>query len=253
MKINPDKFHLLVGGNSDESAKIQIGGESIQESKEEQLLGITFDNQLKFKNQIDQNCKRAGGKLTAIIRECHSISFEKLKTLLLSFVESQFNYCPLVTMFCSRTENKRINRIQERSLRILYKDEHSSFGELLKKNNTFTIHQRNIQKLAIEMYKSKNNYEPKLLNEIFVNRNYEGPLLRSNTDFVKPKISSENFGRKSLSYFGNTIWTLLPTEYKELEDLESFKQKIKSWKPNLCPCKLCIPFIKGLGYVNVVN
>ena len=141
-------------------------------------------------------------------------------------------------MFCSRTENKRINRIQERSLRILYKDEHSSFGELLKKNNTFTIHQRNIQKLAIEMYKSKNNYEPKLLNEIFVNRNYEGPLLRSNTDFVKPKISSENFGRKSLSYFGNIIWTLLPTEYKELENLESFKQKIKSWKPNLCPCKL---------------
>ena len=91
------------------------------------------------------------------------------------------------------------------------------------------------------------------MNDIFVNRNYEGPLLRSNTDFVKPKISSENFGRKSLSYFGNTIWTLLPTEYKELEDLESFKQKIKSWKPNLCPCKLCIPFIKGLGYVNLVN
>ena len=104
MKINPDKFHLLVSGNSKEPVSIQIGGEYIQESKEELLLGITIDNQLKFKHQIDKNCKQAGGKLTAIIRECHSISFDKLKPLLLSFVESQFNYCPLVLMFCTRTE-----------------------------------------------------------------------------------------------------------------------------------------------------
>ena len=112
-------------------------------------MGITIDNQLKFKHQIDKNCKQAGGKLTAIIRECHSISFDKLKPLLLSFVESQFNYCPLVLMFCTRTENKRINRIQERSLRILYRDETSSFEELLEKDCSFTVHQISIKKLAI--------------------------------------------------------------------------------------------------------
>ena len=252
-KINPDKFHLLVSGNFKESVSIQIGGEHIQESKEELLLGITLDNQLKFKHQIDTNCKQAGGKLTAIIRECHSISFDKLKPLLLSFVESQFNYCPLVLMFCTRTENKRINRIQERSLRILYRDETSSFEELLEKDCSFTVHQRSIQKLAIEMYKSKNNYEPKLLNDIFVSRVYEGPILRSNTDFIKPKIKSENFGRKSLSYFGNIIWNLVPTEFKELSSLEKFKQKIINWKPDNCPCKLCIPYVQGLGYINVSN
>ena len=119
MKINPDKFHLLVGGNSKDSMSIEIGGESIYESKEEQLLGIAIDNKLKFRHQIDQNCYKAGGKLTAIICECHSILFDKLKPLLLSFVESQFNYCPLVLMFCTRTENKCINRIQGVSLNII--------------------------------------------------------------------------------------------------------------------------------------
>ena len=103
------------------------------------------------------------------------------------------------------------------------------------------------------MYKSKNNYEPKLLNDIFVSRVYEGPILRSNTDFIKPKIKSENFGRKSLSYFGNIIWNLVPTEFKELSSLEKFKQKIINWKPDNCPCKLCIPYVQGLGYINVSN
>ena len=85
------------------------------------------------------------------------------------------------------------------------------------------------------MYKSKNKYEPKLLNEIFVNRIYDGPLLRSNTDFLKPKISTENFGRKSLRYFGNIIWNLVPPEFKALKSIEKFKQKITYWKPDMCP------------------
>ena len=40
---------------------------------------------------------------------------------------------------------------------MLYKDDYSNFEELLKKNHSVTIHIRNIQLLAIEMYKLKNN------------------------------------------------------------------------------------------------
>ena len=60
-------------------------------------------------------------------------------------------------MFCSRISNNKINKLQERSLRIIYKDDYSNFEELLKKNHSITIHIRNIQLLAIEMYKLKNN------------------------------------------------------------------------------------------------
>ena len=66
-----------------------------------------------------------------------------------SFIISQFNYCPLIWMIHSRGLNNKINRIHERALRIVYDDNRSSFEDLLNKDKSVTIHQRNLQQLAI--------------------------------------------------------------------------------------------------------
>ena len=77
-----------------------------------------------------------------------------------TFIESQFNYCPLLWMFCSRTLNNKINKLQERALRVVYKSDNLTFQQLLEKDKSFTIHERNLQKLAVEMYKVKNDISP---------------------------------------------------------------------------------------------
>ena len=74
-------------------------------------------------------------------------------------------------MFHDREINKKINRLQERALRIVYKDDTSSFQELLEKNNLVTIHHRNIHSLATEMYKVFNNLSNDVNQEIFPLRN----------------------------------------------------------------------------------
>ena len=66
-----------------------------------------------------------------------------------AFIESQFAYCPLVCMFCSRSSNNRINHLHERALRIVYNDPSSRFEDLLVKDNSVSIHHRNIRLLAI--------------------------------------------------------------------------------------------------------
>ena len=68
-----------------------------------------------------------------------------------SFFRLQFNYCPLMWMCYSRTNNRKINRLHERWLRIIYNDK-QSFIKLLEKDNFVPIHQRNLQILAIEMF-----------------------------------------------------------------------------------------------------
>ena len=70
-------------------------------------------------------------------------------------------------MFHNRTLNNKIDKLHERALRLTYKDEKSTFSELLEKDKSVTIHERNIQKLATLMYKVKNKISPPIINEIF--------------------------------------------------------------------------------------
>ena len=69
----------------------------------------------------------------ALARMVKIISLEKRKLLMRSFIESQFSYCPLIWMFCSRKMNKKINHIHERALRLVYDDYMTPFEELLLK------------------------------------------------------------------------------------------------------------------------
>ena len=70
-------------------------------------------------------------------------------------------------MFHSRRLNNKINKLHERALRLVYKNKTLSFVELLIMDNSFTVHHRNLQKLAIEMYKAKNILSPCFMTSIF--------------------------------------------------------------------------------------
>ena len=80
---------------------------------------------------------------------------------------SQFNYCPVIWMCDSRALNNKINRQYKRCLRIIYNDKSSPFEELVETDNSDSIHYRNIQALAIEMYKVTNGMPPEIMNETF--------------------------------------------------------------------------------------
>ena len=66
-----------------------------------------------------------------------------------AFSKAQFNYCPAVWMFHSRSLTNKINRLYERCLTIICNDKHSNFEELLVKDNSVSIHHNNIPTLAI--------------------------------------------------------------------------------------------------------
>ena len=57
-----------------------------------------------------------------------------------SFFKSQFNYCPLIWIWCNRSLNNKIDRLHELSLRIVYSDKTSDFSELLEKDGSVSIH-----------------------------------------------------------------------------------------------------------------
>ena len=141
MKANSDKSHILL--SCIEASTALIDRFSTESIRKEILLGITIDRNLNFDEHVNNLCKKACQKLNALVRLASFMKVDKKRMIMKSFIESQFGYCPLVWMFHSRSLNNKINRIQERALRITYNDKSSSFENLLEKDNSVTIHHRN--------------------------------------------------------------------------------------------------------------
>ena len=212
------------------------------------MVPITVDKGLKFDKHVENICNKASAKVTALSRLIKIVSREKKKILMNAFIVSQFSYCPLIWMFChSRRLNKRINHIHERGLRIVYEDYSSSFVELLKINGSVSIHHRNIQLVAIVMFKVKNGLCPEIMQDLFQLNTDPN----SRTTFVIPKVKGEYMGKLTLRYFGPVVWEImLPEPYKEIPSLEKFKSDIKDWIPD-CKCRLCKTYIAGVGFAEI--
>ena len=153
-------------------------------------------------------------------------------------------------MFHSRGVNNRINKIHERSLRSIYKDDKSTFEELLIKDKSFNIHDRNLQVLATEIYKVINNISPAIYNSIFQIK--KTPYnLRGGINLCTNNVKTVKYDTETLSFRGPRLWAKVPDYIKESKSLLEFKSKIKKWKPIGCVCKLCCTYIHNLGYVTL--
>ena len=146
-----------------------------------------------------------------------------------AFIASQFSYCPLVWMFHSRTLNNRINKIHERALRLVYKNEtFLSFDDLLKRDRSVSIHQKNLQILATEIYKTKNDLGPKIMKDTFhfIQKPYN---LRNDPELQRRKNRTVYFGTESISSFAPKIWELIPSDIRSANSLGTFIEKIMFW------------------------
>ena len=174
--------------------------------------------------------------------------FEQRKCIVNSFITSHFSYWPLVWMLHSRRLNNRINHIHERALRIIYQDYNSSFKELLRKDSSLTIHQRNLKLLVTEMFKVKIGCAPDIMKEIFEieNRNYN---FRHN--FLINGVTLDRYitALKQLSLLTQKYGTPLPSSSKDATPLKSFKVNLKRSIPENCPCRLCKTYIQRVGFL----
>ena len=150
MKLNKNKCHFLLAGHTPECLWVKVGEELIWESSNEKLLGLTIDKKLNFNKHLSILCKKISGKVSALARMVKIIPFNKKRLLLKTFIESQFSYCPLIWMFCSRKMNRKINHIHERALRLVYEDYTTSFKDLLLRDRSVSIHHRIFKKLRLK-------------------------------------------------------------------------------------------------------
>ena len=124
-------------------------------------------------------------------------------------------------MFHSSIMNNKINRLHERCMRLIHGDKMSSFEELLQQDKCISIHSRNLQMLATEMFKVHRSISPPILSEFFCRRDISYNFCRA-----KSKICFS--WSESISYLDPKIWDIVPLKLKDLTSMKAFKNGIEN-------------------------
>ena len=99
-----------------------------------------------------------------------------------------------------------------------------------------------------EIYKIINHIAPPIMSSLFE--------IREDTHNTRhfQVLSNEsrrtvNYGLETIHYSAPFLWAKLAPEYKLANSLNIFKRKIKNWKGENCPCRLCKTYFRELGYI----
>ena len=206
MSANPGKFQGIIlnrCGRFSDLHTLKIAGKEIRSEIYVKLLGIDVDYKLNFETHVGMLCKKAAGQLNAIGRMNRFIDSGDRKILIQGFVQSNFNYCPLVWMLCNPKSMRKVELIHKRALRILLEDYTSSYKELLSKSNKVTMSLQRQRQLATEFFKTLNSLNPAYMNDIFT-RNVKN--LRDQNKLLRPKVNGFTYGLNSLKNLGPSIW-----------------------------------------------
>ena len=188
MQGDSDKCHFVT--NTNESHQILVDDSSIGSSSFEKLLEVKIDPKLTFHVHVKDICQNASKKLRALARATLYTRTEKKKLLVNSFFSLQFNCCPLTWMLHSFQNNNIVKDLCKRCLWLIYNDKLAIYDQLLLKDGSIPIYYRNIQNLAIEMFKVKNYLSPIIVTGTFFQQAQTQYNLGYHNDFGTPGIRS---------------------------------------------------------------
>ena len=238
MAANPEKFQAMFLGTPINDICLSVDGVKIKSSSVVKLLGVHFDNKLNFQTHVQITCKSVSQKINALRRIRPFLNIECAKRLCTAYILSKFQYCPLIWMFGSKSNNLLINKTHQRALRTVYNDFESSLEELIEKDKSVVIHVQHLRTLMIEVFKSLNRLNPEMLWEIFTPKESHY-ILRNGSNLSLPRTNSSKFGTRSLAFRGSITWNSLSASLKCAESIKHFKSKIKKWDGKTCNCNIC--------------
>ena len=222
MIVNPDKFQtMIITSNKEQNnTPVKINGVDITPESSVKLLGIEIDNKLNFEKHISTLCNKASNQLNAICRLQPYMGQKEKETIINTFVYSNFNYGSLVWHFCNKKSQNKIEKIQERCLKVLLNDYTSNYEELLENSKSVPMKIKRLRNIITEIFKTLNNQNANFMKEIF----HHSPNLthRKHNIYVHPQHTTR-FGTKSLRALGAHLWNLLPENIKSTESFIELK------------------------------
>ena len=156
--LYPDKFQSLNINpwklDKDKRDKmLNINDLDIANTELIKLLGVHIDDNLNFTEHISKLCTKASQKV-GVLSCLQNLIPCKVKPLLYkSVILPYLTYCHLTWHFCKSSHKRKLEGIQERALRVIYKSHSDPYEELLRRADIPSLYNRRLQDITTPMYK----------------------------------------------------------------------------------------------------
>ena len=240
MEANPGKFQSLAVGKKTHAKNptFQIQGTDIPCSDEVKLLGVTIDYLLNYDTHISNLCKKTARQINVLKRIGRYLPIGCRKVIYQSFIQSNFNFCPLIWHFCSARNTKKIEQLNFRALKLVYQDFSSTYDDLLNRDKSVSLHLQRQRLIALEVYKILAKQGPSYLHNLISVKPTRYNFRSKNVNV--PSVKSTAYGKKSFLLHGAQLWNSLPNDIRNAENFAQFKALIKTWNGSKCRCAMCI-------------
>ena len=240
MKANPSKFQAICISKDEKTIEFCINNNIIKSEPSVKLLGINIDAKLNFKNHVSIISKKAAKQINALLRISKQLNYESKLRIFEAFIASNFVYCRNAYDTFTISQDRKLEKLNERAIRLVCNDFTSPYQDLLDKTGKEMLYVTRKNGLIIFVYKVLHGLAPPVSNSFF--KIQETPYnMRDNYKLIKPIYKTIQYGKRSVAYQGAQLWNMLPSHVKHNNELSDFKTCLKAEKGvHACECGNCI-------------
>ena len=196
------------------------------------FLGVLLDENLNWKQQIDNVCKKVSKGIGVLYSARAFLNKHLLKQLYFAFIHSHINYCNIAWASTYKSNLEALKRRQKHALRVIcYKQKDSPSKPLFISMNILDIYAANILQVLCLLYKCRENLAPEVFSSAYSLKPVGKYTMRSSSkEILIEPFSKNNFEKFSFNFRGPRLWNLIVVNTAELLHCTTyfkFKDKLK--------------------------
>lgn len=224
LKLNLPKTKYMVICKSDKdeyNVDIRINNKKVDRTYTMKYLGVMIDSNLKMKSHNEYIGKKIAKKIGFFARISKHLSIEHRIKVYKAIIAPHFEYCPSILSMSNEGEFKELQKLQNRSMRIILRcKKETSVALMLDTLKWMNVKQRIMYRTLIVVFQIKHNLLPSYLSEKL---KYVGDThhhdVRNAMDF---RLQTD--ARKSLFFMGLKMFNKLPQAIKTESQIKVFKR-----------------------------
>ena len=240
LKLNADKTEFLIIGTHRQRDKIKtlfpipLLNQHVMPAVSTRNLGVIFDDKLNFREHISQICRTCFYHIRDLRRIRRYLPVSVAKTIATALVTSRLDYCNSLFHNIAIKDITKLQRVQNCLARVVTRSPRFTPSKpLLKSLHWLPVQYRIMFKMCTITYQALSSKQPSYLHTLLTPIRKPIQLRSSTSDLLfVPKVNT-NMGTRAFAVGAPTLWNMLPSSVKSVENIAKFRRHLKTYLYNL--------------------